>query len=1073
MNKNLGPRFLKLVTLLVLIARPLLGSGEPPSPEQLARRQELAQSGDLLQSFTPTRLAPETGALADTLDLPPAFLPHSSATGDDSAIAVFSNLGVLKPRRGSTFLLLSSGVAGTGAPEPGTDFSPVGSAGDRASVVLTLDVPPGLNRLSFDFNFLSSEFPDFIGTSFNDTFGAIVTDSQGTRVITAASVNSSTFFAASESQAGGSGFDIFTEDPTGVDTLFGTGLPDAGLTGFETVNVEIASGELVTLELFLEDRGDGILDSAVIVDNLAISGIEVVDPNPTLLSNGKVVTDPNLLRTGGRHVMAAAADGVTQVLLRVTVPGPGSVMFSLVDGSAPEDGSLGLPGSPPLHSSVVAPVVQTAGGLKAFAVYQAPEEFNAGGDDSLAERSLSLRAFYAASSGADIDGEVPFKLVRPPVVLVHGLWSGPESWTFPLKDDSRFSVTRANYRSTNASHFATNQFVPFQSIRTALRNMRDQEVAVTQVELIGHSMGGLLSRNWVNNKRFKRNDNYLQGDVHKLMTLDSPHTGSPLANLLIGLRETVPFGLASAAFRALDKPIDEGAIDDLAKGSAAIQGITSAPVPVHGLVGTGGSDLLAALPGTVGDIHRLIKFLASTNGLFQGLQHDGIVGRKSQEGGLPQLATSVFGGLDGLHTQNTSSSLYSNRLVELQNLPAGSALFAPLPAPSTLSSSMEPFAGALDSASSFQVAQVILDGLNLSSPSEGSTVFSGDVVEILVAPDPGLQVDEVILVGPDVTTVDTSAPFRFNLAIPDDAIGEFQVSAIGKNTSSQFFGSDSVSFFVLSPSTLGAIDLVPEDPFLTGPGTKLQVVALGSFDDGIVRDITSQQLGTEFLSSDPLVASVTHDGVLELHRSGKVTLVARNGNVQDSVTVTLILFADVPEDHFGFRWVEALFAGGITAGCGGENFCPEAVVTRGQMAIFLLRSIFGGGFVPPEATGLIFGDVPASHFAAAWIEALAAQGITAGCGGGNYCPQAPVTRAQMAVFLLRAKFGANFVPTPATGSVFDDVPASHFAAAWIEALALEGITAGCGNGNYCPDSPVTRAQIAVFLVRTFNLPLFP
>ncbi len=74
----------------------------------------------------------------------------------------------------------------------------------------------------------------------------------------------------------------------------------------------------------------------------------------------------------------------------------------------------------------------------------------------------------------------------------------------------------------------------------------------------------------------------------------------------------------------------------------------------------------------------------------------------------------------------------------------------------------------------------------------------------------------------------------------------------------------------------------------------------------------------------------------------------------------------------------------------------------------------------------------------------------------------------MAVFLLRAKYGPGFLPPDPTG-VFNDVSIGSFADRWIEQLAAEGITGGCGNGNYCPGDPVTRAQMAVFLVRTFNL----
>ena len=77
----------------------------------------------------------------------------------------------------------------------------------------------------------------------------------------------------------------------------------------------------------------------------------------------------------------------------------------------------------------------------------------------------------------------------------------------------------------------------------------------------------------------------------------------------------------------------------------------------------------------------------------------------------------------------------------------------------------------------------------------------------------------------------------------------------------------------------------------------------------------------------------------------------------------------------------------------------------------------------------------------------------------------------MAVFLLRAKHGAVYMPpTVGASTGFNDVSVAHWAAAWIKQLAAEGITTGCGGGNYCPEDPVTRAQMAVFLVRTFNLP---
>ena len=116
-----------------------------------------------------------------------------------------------------------------------------------------------------------------------------------------------------------------------------------------------------------------------------------------------------------------------------------------------------------------------------------------------------------------------------------------------------------------------------------------------------------------------------------------------------------------------------------------------------------------------------------------------------------------------------------------------------------------------------------------------------------------------------------------------------------------------------------------------------------------------------------------------------------------------------------------------------------------------------------------FTDVPSDYWARPFIETLAANGITAGCGGGGYCPEDLITRAQMAVFLERGMNGSDFNPPPATGNVFLDVGAGDFAAAFIEQLYADGITSGCGNSKFCPNSMVTRDQMAVFLVRTFNL----
>ncbi len=181
-------------------------------------------------------------------------------------------------------------------------------------------------------------------------------------------------------------------------------------------------------------------------------------------------------------------------------------------------------------------------------------------------------------------------------------------------------------------------------------------------------------------------------------------------------------------------------------------------------------------------------------------------------------------------------------------------------------------------------------------------------------------------------------------------------------------------------------------------------------------------------------------------------------------------FLDVPAAHPFHDDIEKLVRGGITGGCGSSSYCPTASVNRAQMAMFLLKSKFGSTYPVPPAAG-IFSDVPAESPFAPWIEDLYNRGITSGCGTSplRYCPSTPITRAQMAVFLLRTEEGSAYQPPPATGTMFNDVPANHVFAAWIEELARRGVTSGCGGGNYCLNDPARRDQMATFLVRTFGL----
>jgi hypothetical protein len=183
-------------------------------------------------------------------------------------------------------------------------------------------------------------------------------------------------------------------------------------------------------------------------------------------------------------------------------------------------------------------------------------------------------------------------------------------------------------------------------------------------------------------------------------------------------------------------------------------------------------------------------------------------------------------------------------------------------------------------------------------------------------------------------------------------------------------------------------------------------------------------------------------------------------------------FADVPQTNVFYRFIETLLHYQVTGGCNATDYCPASVTTRDQMSVFVLVAKEGAGYTPPACGTPVFPDVPASSPFCRFIEELFRRGVVGGCGGGNYCPSQPVTREQMAVFVLRT-LDPTLNPPGCSGVVmFADVPQTSVFCKWIEELARRGVVTGCGGGNYCPSQSVTREQMGVFISATFGLNLY-
>lgn len=153
--------------------------------------------------------------------------------------------------------------------------------------------------------------------------------------------------------------------------------------------------------------------------------------------------------------------------------------------------------------------------------------------------------------------------------------------------------------------------------------------------------------------------------------------------------------------------------------------------------------------------------------------------------------------------------------------------------------------------------------------------------------------------------------------------------------------------------------------------------------------------------------------------------------------------------------IEFLFDRHLVYGCAQNLFCPDRTLTRAELLVMLARHLD-----PPATTRGFFSDDD-GHWAEAILDRMAAAGVISGCAPGKVCPDDPVTRGQVAAFLRR---GLHLPPGP---DAFGDDDGSTFEAD-IDALAAAGITRGCGPGRFCPESLSRRDQFATLLARAIR-----
>jgi hypothetical protein len=881
---------------LILVIAALLGPrttwAQLPEPaEDLAARRiaDRARAQSLAPDAAPPADATNAQVLS-SLGLTSAHAPSIARTGAAAALGVFANLGAVRPLAGTSLLALSTGMAGSTAPQPGTDFSPSGVAGDRATLAVTFTVPEGMTRLVFLYRFMSAEYPEYVGSIYNDGLSISVVRGGVREEVSRSSVNSALFEGASSANAGGTGYEVYIgQQPTG------------GLTRWIPVRVPVTPGPM-TLEISIEDVGDGIYDSQVLVSRLGLGAIETLDPNPALLQGAGLTSDVNLLATAGRPVRGLTADGASRLLLRVAPTDAARVRLTVIGG--PGDGGLTPRQGGTPQSSVEVDVVNTSAGPHAFALYHPPEEFGAA---NLAERTVRVSATFL---GGEDDGsaEQEIVLARPAILLVHGFRSDHDGafGSAPLKTDPRFAgrIHGPTYASTAA--MATTYTGYGQWVNSALKQLRDSGLAATRVDVVSHSMGGLLARKYAAEfAQYRRPQNFDLGDFNRVITVNTPHRGSPLADLAVRILENPIVGPAlQFILEQYDYPYGQ-AYHDLRERSSAVQQIPRADVRGRALAGTGGSDFVEAA-GAVGTIADLVAYLPqppaskiffeslafsaatledANTVIFGHRQHDAVVPIESQIGGMPTARTRIFGGLDSLHWNAVPSMAYTEELVASLNTPPSSAAFGSFPArggnPATDMLPDVPFVAYDPPPIGLTVA---------ASPLQAAP---GGAITVTVTPRDGFTATRVMAAGPGVSAFDAAPPFALQLVVPANHIGPFKIGAVGLQANGSYIGSNEVVVQVTTTAALTGLTVEPGQVLMTAIGATERLTITGQYADGVSRVLNDTGLVT-FSSSNSGVATVDTAGVVTARGLGYATLRAVSGSRQVSVSVTVNPHAALP-----------------------------------------------------------------------------------------------------------------------------------------------------------------------------------
>lgn len=465
------------------------------------------------------------------------------------------------------------------------------------------------------------------------------------------------------------------------------------------------------------------------------------------------------------------------------------------------------------------------------------------------KRQIFVRVDQETANGILLHAFIIVEVYRYPVVMIHGLWSDRSAFDAmegKLLQDGHYmdyQLYKVDYSSSNGAPFDYNFDVAPNGIDQVIRNCEDHGLSVGKVDLVVHSMGGLLSRKYLQGSLYPS-----RKDVHRLITCNTPHAGSQMANFLL---DNTQYGnVFSEAFGRMGMNCYGGAVDNLRVNSVQIAAIQAGQLPedveVHSVITVSDAigsyaNLFSLVMSKAGIFFITTALIGSCTNLFiddvfDNDDNDGVVAAESQAGSLTSYQTTLIN--DQVHTGSVGNLEVIMDVEGLLDEPMTSAMYAIFYSPVSLSYSLDfpclPFAGDVEEAK-----RSIAFALNIDSPVTGTTVLAGDTITVTYSAE---MVDTVVLAirfkADSLALIANAASAdSMEFIIPANMLGQYTLLAMGFAADHKIKVMDSIQLNINCSATLDSLIFYPPAMYLN-QNDSLSFTISGIYNDGIKRDLT-------------------------------------------------------------------------------------------------------------------------------------------------------------------------------------------------------------------------------------------